>query len=267
MLNPALRLIFLSILLATAPLPAAAWTPTSQQAIAEHAARFAPPDLYRQLARNRIAYLQGVSDGFGERDPAAHAKNADGSGHLDQAITIAVDNAIRSITAHQPFSEISYRLGIVSHFVADANNPLNVDESDPEERRYYADFLTYLESAEPRVEIVFYGFRPDFVGQRDLPQLVGEALERGRGFYPAVGREYRRVRFASGIEAFDDLSSAFGVASLAYSHAVSDIAELLRYIWLEAGGIDTRRRIPSRGREFIRLPRDASRLQTAAPGR
>ncbi|MEM7352188.1 MAG: hypothetical protein AAF657_15410 [Acidobacteriota bacterium] len=247
------------LLIALVAAPAAGWTPKSQQAIAEHAARLAPPDLYRQLARNRVAYLQGVRDGFGERDPAAHAKNADGSGHLDRAISVAVDNAIRSIIAHQPFNEVSYRLGIVSHFLADANNPLNSAESDPEEGRYYADFLNYMESAEPRVQIVFYGFRPGFEGREDLPLLVDEALERGRGFYPAVGREYRRVRFASGLEAFDDLSSAFGVTSLAYSHAVSDIAEVLRYIWLEAGGIDTRRRIPARGREVIRLPRDAAR--------
>ena len=255
------------LLAAIAAAPAVAWTPASQQAIAEHAARFAPPDLYRQLARHRVAYLQGVQDGFAERDPAAHAKNADGSGRLDQAISIAVDNAIRAITTHQPFREISYRLGIVSHFVADANNPLNAADEDPEESRYYGDFLAYLETAEPRVQIVFYGFRSGFEGGRDLPGLISEALDRGRGFYPAVGREYRRVRFATGVEAFDDRSSAFGVASLAYSHAVSDIAEVLRYIWIAAGGIDIRRRIPQRGQEVIRLPRSTLRSRSVSPGR
>ncbi len=238
--------------------PAAAWTPASQQTIASQAARLAPPDLYRQIVRNREAYLQGVADGFGERDPLAHAKHADGTGRLDQAIATAVDNAVRTITAHQPFNEICYRLGIVSHFIADANNPLNAAADDADEGRYYADFLSYLESAEPRIKLVFYGFRPEFDGGRDLPALVAEGLERGRDFYPLVGREYRRVDFASGAQAFDDRSTAFGVASLAYSHAVSDIAEALRYIWLEAGGIDTRRRIPVRGREVVRLPRNAA---------
>lgn len=253
--HPLLTAAFLTTALAA---PAAAWTPTSQQSIAEAAARFAPPDLYRQLARNRRAYLQGVADGFGERDPAAHTKNPDGSGRLDDAITVAVDNAIRAITSHQPFREVSYRCGIVSHFLADANNPLNSAETDPEEGRYYADFLFYLESADPRVRIVFYGFRPAFDGRRDLPGLIAESLDRSRGFYAAVGREYRRVDFATGREAFDDRSSAFGVATLAYSHAVSDIAEVLRYVWLEAGGIDTRRKIPLRGRAAVPLPRDAA---------
>lgn len=249
----------LVVLFALAATPVVAWTPKSQQAIAEHAARIVPPDLYRQLARHRVSYLQGVQDGFAERDPAAHAKNADGSGRLDSAIEVAVQNAIGAILSHQPFQEISYRLGVVSHFVADANNPLNTAQSDTQEGRYYADFLAYLESTEPRVRIVFYGFRRDFDGKRDLPGLINEALDRGRGFYPAVGREYRRVRFASGVEAFDDLSSAFGVASLSYSHAVSDIAEVLRYIWLEAGGADTRRRIPYRGQDVIHLPRAPAR--------
>ena len=32
----------------------------------------------------------------------------------------------------------------------------------------------------------------------------------------------------------------FGVAALAYSHAVTDAARLFRYIWLQAGGADER---------------------------
>ncbi len=238
--------------------PVAAWTPSSQQTIASEAARLAPPDLYRQIVRNRLAYLQGVADGFGERDPLAHTKHADGTGRLDESIAVAVDNAIRSIDAHRPFNEICYRLGIVAHFLADANNPLNSAEDDSQESRYYADFLSYLESAEPRVKLVFYGFRAGFDGRRDLPTLIAESLERGRGFYPLIGREYRRVNFASGLKTFDDQSTAFGIASLSYSHAVSDIAEALRYIWLEAGGIDTRNRIPVRGQQVVPLPRKSA---------
>ena len=255
------HLLLAATVLATAATPAAAWTPASQQTIASEAARLAPPDLYRQIVRNRAAYLQGVADGFGERDPLAHAKHADGTGRLDEAVATAVDNAVRSIVAHRPFNEICYRLGIVSHFLADANNPLNAADDDAEEGRYYADFLAYLESAEPRVRLVFYGFRSDFKDDRDLPKLITESLGRGRELYPLVGREYRRVSFASGLSAFDDKSTAFGIASLAYSHAVSDIAEALRYIWLEAGGIDTRRRIPVRGREVVRLRRKTTRSQ------
>ena len=88
-----------------------------------------------------------------------------------------------------------------------------------------------------------------------LPALVGETLGRSRELYPLVGREYRRVGFASGREAFDDRSTAYAVAALAYSHAISDIAEVLRYIWLAGGGIDSRDRIPRRGMHVLHLTR------------
>ena len=35
---------------------------------------------------------------------------------------------------------------------------------------------------------------------------------------------------------FDDRSTAFGVASVCYSHAVTDLVNLYYYIWREAGG-------------------------------
>ena len=35
---------------------------------------------------------------------------------------------------------------------------------------------------------------------------------------------------------FDDRSTAFGVASVCYSHAVTDLVNLYFYIWKEAGG-------------------------------
>ncbi|MCP4662779.1 MAG: hypothetical protein GY856_45890 [bacterium] len=235
--------------------PTLAWTPASQEFIAEMGARLAPPDLYRQIARNRDAYLMGAGAPFDDRQPAGHVKTPEGDGRLDEMIILAVGNAIRAIETHRPFNEIVYRLGLVAHFLADANNPLNTAESDPREAGYAADFRAYLESTEPRVEVIFYGFRPGFRGRRDLPQLIREALGRGRRLYPLVGREYRRIGFAAGAGSFDDRSTAYAVAALSFSHAVSDIAEVLRYIWLEAGGIDTRRRVPTRGREIIHLPR------------
>jgi hypothetical protein len=103
--------------------------------------------------------------------------------------------------------------------------------------------------------VVFYGFRPSFQGRRDLPQLIRETLGRSRRLYPLVGQEYARIGFATGGGGFDDRSTAFAVAALGFSHAVSDIAEVLRYIWVEAGGIDTRRRLPVRGREMIPIGR------------
>ncbi len=235
--------------------PTLAWTPESHKAVAASAARLAPPDLHRQITRNRDAYFLGAVEPFRDGQPRNHVENPAG-GQLDEMIVVAVDNAIRTIQANRPFNEIVYRLGVVAHFVADANNPLATAESDSQERRYEADFLSYLQSTQPRVKLTFYGFRHRFAGQRDLVGLIDETLERSREHYRLVAREYERIGYRSGLRTFSDRSTAFAVAALAYSHAVSDIAEVLRYIWLAAGGIDIRRKLPVRGQEVVLLPPD-----------
>ncbi|MEM9554226.1 MAG: hypothetical protein AAGC60_08200 [Acidobacteriota bacterium] len=233
-----------------------AWSPSSHELIGRQAARLAPPDLYRQLARNRDSYLLGLRDPAQRGTPEGRYQHADGSGRLAVTVHQAVDNAVASIREHRPFNEISYRLGVVAHYLALANSPLATGSGDATEARWRGDFARYAESAAPRVRFVFYGFRP---GRFDLQRLLDASFRRSRGHYPMLGREYRRIDFGSGVRGFDDRSTAYAVTSLGYSHAVSDIAETLRYIWLEAGGIDTRPSIPRRGQAIVRLsPLDAT---------
>ena len=241
-------------LLCLAPAAAHAWTAPSQYAIGEQAARLTPPDLYRQIVRHRVAFREGMVDPYRNGDPQDTYKLSDGRGRLDEAIKISSRHAIDAIRAHQPFREVVFRLGVVAHYVALANNPLYTDATDPQQGRWAQDFLNYLESTQPRVEVVFYGFRRD-LGPGHLEVLIRDTLKRGRALYPMVAREYQRVGYKSGIQAFDDRSIAYAVAALGYSHAVSDIAEVLRYIWLEAGGADRRVTLPLRGRQRIPMGR------------
>lgn len=236
-----------------------AWTPGSHKAIAAAAARLAPPDLHRQLVRNRESFLIGAVDPFRDTDPLHRVAFPDGSGELDQMIVNAVDQAIAAIRAPTPFNEVAYRLGVVSHYVAQANNPLAVARSDPQEGRYADDYLVYVESAQPRLKVIFYGFQPRFVAA-DLDGLVETTLARSRTLYRLVGQEYERIGYASGRTRFNDRSTAFGVASLGFSHSVSDIAEVFRYIWRAAGGIDSRSEVPLRGSEIVLLPLSPAEL-------
>ncbi len=247
----------LLLLLASAG-PSAGWSAPTSQAIAGEAARLAPPDLYRQLARHREAYLRGAAEGALDPEPDHHSKNADGSGQLDQVILSAVDNALAAIEKHQPFAQVAYHLGLVAHFVATANNPLNTARSDPREADYYADYLSYMDSVESRFGLVFYGFRPQVGDRAQLAAVIHETLRRSRRAYPLLGREYRRIDFQSGRLKFDDRCTAFGTSALAFSHAVSDIAEVLRYVWLQAGGADRRSKLPLRGRQTVRVERALS---------
>jgi hypothetical protein len=244
------------------PAPARAWTPKTHQTIAWEAARLAPPDLSRQLIKRRAAFLAGVIQPFDDADPSRHRQDEDGSGNLGAALEDAVAQAVAAIQAHRPFDEIVFRMGVAAHFMADADNPLASSNADPEAGRYFVDFLRYAETAEPRFPLVFYGVRPGLERAPDVSELLADTLRRGRALYPLIGLEYRKIDFASGIGRFDDRSTAFGVASVSFSHAVTDVALVLRYIWLRAGGGDDRAGLPAGGTRLLLLPR-ATTIQGA----
>jgi hypothetical protein len=257
-------LVGLMVLAVAGTLPAGAWTPASQLSIAESGAQLAPPDVVRQIARHREKFQEGVLAPFRSGTAERHGKNPDGTGTLDEVLLYEVHGAIQAIRAHRPFEEVVFRLGVVAHYVADANNPLNTSSNDPGEGRYFADYLRYMESAERRFQPVFYGLRPEVQEATTLAPLVEQALRRGRGLYPIIGREYQRVGSIDGRRLFDDRSSAYAVASLSYSHAVTDVAEALRFIWLKAGGGDARTALPKRGEQVMLVPRPGGTATTPA---
>ena len=260
-------LLFPLGLLALTAAPAAAWTPKTQLTIAREGARMAPHDLYRQILRHPKELEEGALAPFEDGEAARHLADPDGSGQLERVIGEEVERAIGAIQGHLAFERVVYQLGVVSHYVADANNPLNTSSADAAEGRYFADYLRYLESAEPRLPVLFYGVYPGLEERGSLAPLLDATFARGRQLYPLVGREYRRIGFESGIGRFDDRSTAFGVASLAFCHAVSDVGLVLRYIWVRAGGADFRTRLPVRGEKVVRLPRLEDGLPHAEAGR
>ena len=217
--------------------PAAAWTQRTQLAIVETAAKMAPDDLARQLERHQARLREGVLDPFADHAGDRHEANADGSGRLREVVRAEVRRAVAGIRGHRPFAEVVHQIGVVSHYTADLNDPLRVANLDPGEAGYRGHYPRYLDGARGRFSVVYYGAgRRIGSSAEELDSLVARTLARGRKLYPDVGREYRRIRLNGG--RFDDRSTAFAVGSLAYSHAVSDVAAMMRYVWLAAGGSD-----------------------------
>lgn len=247
-----------ALLTAVAPRCAAAWTPQSQAAITREAARLAPPDLARQLERRAERLREGAVAPFHGTAAELHYRNRN-AGALDRAIVEEVRAAVAALRRPAPFDEVARRLGVVAHYVADANNPLNAAGDDAEEGRYFADYLRYAQSAEPRFALVFYAGEPAVEDEAGLRRMVLRSLARGRQLYPLIGREYRRIAFAPGIVRFDDRSTAFGVAAVAYSHAISDVARVFRYVWLAGGGADPRQGLWATSQKVVVLPRSAGR--------
>jgi hypothetical protein len=239
--------------LATAPLHA--WSEQSQLEIANAAVRLAPPDLARQIDRHRADLRDGVLEPFHDGDRSRHEKNPDGSGRLDGVIEAEAERAVDLIRTHRPFADVVHELGVMLHFVADANHPLYTSAADPREGSYAADYHRYVTSAEPRFAEAYYGVDPALDRLSAVPAFVARSLARSRALYPFIGAEYRRIGGGTGVGVFDDRSTAFGVAAVSFSRALTDGASMLRLVWLEAGGADPLHRPSVDSGQIVKLKR------------
>ena len=226
---------FLGIL-CLAPERAWAWNIESRIAMADYALRVAPPHLVGQIERHHKRYHEGI-EAASKNDPAAKSSKA--SVAPGPIIDAEIDRAVQSIVGHKPFSEIVFRLGVVAYWVASANDPLSPTFEGGTRPQYWHDYQRYLEDASQRFAVLYYPHDRQIGSTEQLATLLQKAQERGQEMAPQVADEYRRIGSIDGLNLFDDRSTAFGIGSLAFSHGVSDIAGVLRYIWLTAGGADT----------------------------
>jgi hypothetical protein len=214
----------LLIALAFIPLPAGAWTHASDQRIAQVSARLAPPDLRLVIHRYEKDFARGLQLALADKGPI-HGTN------LRQSIERETRTIVMMIRGNQPMNVVVEHLGILAHLVGDANNPMYVPSAvDLQPSR--GDFENYLERALPRIPTVFYGVE----GRFQLTNFLDRLFNRTAHFTPLMAEEYFRFGTRRTATDFDDRSTAFGVASLCYSHAVSDAVNLYYYIWREAGG-------------------------------
>ena len=215
------------------PLPAVAWTRVSDQRIADKAATLAPPDLAMVLQKFDGDYKHGLRRAEAEEGDATHHYFVlSRSGKLRERIDAETASAIKMIRRGDPMAKVVERLGVIAHLVADANNPFHVANDDSRLSLAQNDFEQYFERSLAKVPTVFYGLDDD-----DQPRRILEkTFARTRAFYPLLREEYFRGGSAHTSADFDDRSTAFGVASVCYSHAVTDLVNIYYYVWRKAGG-------------------------------
>ena len=212
------------------PLTATAWTRASDERIASKAAALAPPDLRMLLEKFETDYKAGLMRAQSDEGSDIHHYFVlSHQGRLREGIERETRLAIQMIRKGEPMSDVVQRLGILAHLVADANNPFHVANDSPRHGESHNDFETYFERRLSKFPTVFYGLDPQF----RLSQYLDRTFARSAKFYPLMRGEYDRGGHAA---VFDDRSTAFGVASISYSRAVTDLVNLYYYIWKEAGG-------------------------------
>ena len=221
------------LLLALLPVSAHAWTRSSDERIAKKAAALAPPDLRILIERFEPEYKRGVERAQADEGSAAHHFFVlSREGRLRERIERETRGTIDMIRGGEPMAQVVERLGVLSHLVADANNPFHVAKDDERLATSHNDFEQYFERRLAKFPTVFYGLDPRF----NLGSYLDKTFARTAKFYPLMAEEYFRGGEKRTSQQFDDRSTAFGVASICYSRAVSDLVNLYYYIWKEAGG-------------------------------
>jgi len=210
-----------------------AWTSASDLRIAKKAASLGPDGLRVLINKYDVEYQRGLSRAAADEGSEGHHYFVlTRQGRLRDQIEAETRTAVTMLRTRQPLPLVVEHLGILTHLVADANNPFHIANDDPRLESEHADFEDYFERRMLKFPTVFYGLDINL----ELSSYLDRTFDRTRRFYPLMTEEYFGYGDPRTSGDFDDRSTAFGVASVCYSHAVTDMVNLYYYIWKNAGG-------------------------------
>ena len=227
------------------PRPALAWTDESRVELVQSAVRLMPESLRDLMIHHERELLDGVLHPGSAEDQPEHWQHPDG--RYGAAALTAEEEAqalIASVDGRARFGSIMHRFGKLAHWVSDVNNPLHAGDPDPRLKAYYRDYQGYLRQQMASFPLVFEGYRSDTLTGAGPAAYLMESAERARGYARAVARAYDDEGKRLSAQAFDVRSLPFGVGSLSYSHAVSDITRVWLWTWEQAHGDTTRTPLP-----------------------
>jgi hypothetical protein len=228
-----MRRLAAPLLLFLVPITANAWTRASDLHIAGRALELAPPDLQLVLKRFEPEFGRGLERAENDEGSEVHHYFVlSRQGKLRERMEQETRRTIAMIRGNQSMALVAEHLGMLAHLVADANNPFHTSDADPRLGLMHDDFEQYFERRMAHFPTVFYGLSADF----QLGNYLDRTVARSSRLSPLMSEEYFRGGAVHQSLEFDDRSTAFGVASVCYSHAVTDLVNLYYYIWREAGG-------------------------------
>ena len=183
-------------MLAALAQPAMAWPETAYSSIFDNAARILPPQL-RQLMEDKESSLQASCSTGG--------------------VELAVEQAIGEFSS--PNGSLTRALGAMKDAgcaVAAMNDP-GMDR--------------LVESQQQNFAVVFYGWHP-VIEEGNLPEYLRIREEERRQLLNRLGRSSELPNRSENVE----LSPEFGIASIAFSHAVTDVANIWLHVWTSVNG-------------------------------
>jgi len=227
--------------------PAFGWTRASDERIASKAAQLAPSDMRILIEAFETEYKEGLARAQAEEGSDTHRYFVlSRDGRLRERIERETATTISMIRKGESMRGVITKLGSLAHLVADANNPFHIANDDPRLSVAQNDYEQYFERRLSKFPTVFYGLDPNF----RPGAYFDRTFVRTASFYPLLSEEYFRFGERRTSSEFDDRSTAFGIASVCYSRAVSDLVNLYYYIWRQSGG-DVREAAVMRGSNLL----------------
>ncbi len=220
------------LLALAAALASVGWGGATARRVAWTAVDFFPPDVARQVRKYDKRFEAGITRGLA----APPAWRAGPPGSLQQALEAQVRRCASDLRRPVPLEDLVEEFGVLAVLVLDANDPLAVVHDDERETEYSAAYRSYVDSILDRVRLVYYGQDRALIVGGAIEDTVAAALDRSSSLYPFVGEEFYRTGRLRDWRTLDDRSVTFGVAGVSLSRALTDLANLVGFVWFQGGG-------------------------------
>jgi hypothetical protein len=225
-------LLSLLIFSSTAP----AWTSRTYQIVVVQSTKLMPASFQRIMRLHKEEILRGSLKPDDKGEEFHRYDFSQRSGYLQDRV-IELSRVIPDeVRTHHPFREIAENFGRLSHYISDLNDPLLLVDSDPREPQYRVDFQIYTEKNIPKFPWIFDGHENGFLKEGRIQDFIYEVASRASSKYDRLGEAYFPEGSLVSSDTFDERSLPFGIASLSYSHAITNTVQIWFYTWRQSHG-------------------------------
>jgi len=187
-------LIVLLLMLCLADVPAQAWSYHTHRKITSDAVRLMPDAFRREFSGKKSHFLKGSTDPDTLiKDFTSHVYHPDGSA-TDGLYRIQhlFDKAVELVRNGQDADGTAYVLGLMSHYIADINQPLHTAgrDYDANESEYHTQFERDLNPVLKELKLPTVEYRPVTSVEERVKSMAKEANR----YYDEIGIAYRDGR-------------------------------------------------------------------------
>jgi hypothetical protein len=214
-----------------------AWDEATYRAVAEDSLRLLPPSLQEVVEPHKDAIIEGAAEPLSlHKKGKCHTYDpTTGKGDLIKESLEAIKEGVKLVEQQKPFKEVARQLGIMCHLAVDLADPLRTSDEDPREADIAEDFAAFAVRQKEKFRPFFHGYPPGFLS-KGLEPVLQRYSSHSSTFYPILLRAYHPGGERVSSEAFDERSTAFGVASVCFSQALLTTGAMWVYFWHHSHG-------------------------------